>query len=46
MLAAEKCGASFYGMEIDPHYCCMAIKRWEKFTGKKAKKISSNDAED
>jgi DNA modification methylase len=26
----------FYGVEFDPIYCDMIIKRWEEFTGKKA----------
>jgi hypothetical protein len=25
-----------YGMELDPHYCDVIVKRWEEFTGKKA----------
>jgi len=25
-------------MEIDAHYCDVIIKRWEDYTGKKAKK--------
>lgn len=36
LIACEKTGRSCYGMEIDPHYCDVIIKRWEDFTGKKA----------
>lgn len=37
LIACEKTGRKCYGMEIDPHYCDVVIKRWEDFTGKKAK---------
>jgi DNA modification methylase len=36
LIACEKTGRKCYGMEIDPHYCDVIIKRWEDFTGKKA----------
>jgi DNA modification methylase len=26
-------------MELDPHYCDVIVKRWEEFTGKKAKRV-------
>jgi DNA modification methylase len=35
-LAAEKTGRKCYGMELDPKYCDVIVKRWEDFTGKKA----------
>jgi len=38
MIAAEKLNRRCYGMEIDPIYCDVAVKRWEQWTGKKAKK--------
>lgn len=38
LIACEKTGRICYGMEIDPHYCDVIIKRWEDFTGKKAMK--------
>lgn len=41
LIACEKTNRKCYGMEIDPHYCSVIIKRWEEFTGKKAEKISS-----
>ena len=37
LIACEKTGRKCYGMEIDPHYCDVIIKRWEQFTGKVAK---------
>lgn len=36
LIACEKTGRRCYGMEIDPHYCDVILKRWEEFTGKKA----------
>jgi len=40
LIAAEKTNRICYGMEIDPKYCDVIIKRWENFTGKKAKKVA------
>jgi len=37
LIAAEKTNRKCYGMELDPKYCDVIIKRWEDFTGKKAK---------
>jgi hypothetical protein len=34
LIAAEKTGRRARSTEIDPHYCDMAIRRWEAFTGK------------
>jgi len=36
LIAAEKTGRKCYGMELDPKYCDVIVKRWEAFTGKKA----------
>jgi len=36
LIACEKMDRICYGMEIDPKYCDVIIKRWENFTGKKA----------
>ena len=36
LIACEKTGRKCYGMEIDPIYCDVIVKRWEKYTGKKA----------
>ena len=41
LIAAEKTGRKCYGIEIDPRYCDVIIKRWEQFTGKQATKLSS-----
>jgi len=36
LIACEKLNRRCFGMEIDPIYCDVIIKRWEEFTGKKA----------
>lgn len=36
LIAAEKLGRRCFGLEIDPGYCDVIVKRWEDFTGKKA----------
>jgi hypothetical protein len=28
-----------YGVEIDPHYVDVAVKRWEAYTGKSGQKV-------
>jgi DNA modification methylase len=39
LIACEKTDRKCYGMEIDPHYCSVIIKRWEDYTGQKAVKM-------
>jgi hypothetical protein len=41
LIAAEKTGRKCYGMELNPKYCDVIVKRWEDFTGKKAELCSS-----
>ena len=36
LIAAEQLGRKCYGMEIDPKYCDVIVKRWEEFTGQTA----------
>ncbi len=36
LIACEKTNQICYGMEIDPHYCDVIVKRWEDYTGKTA----------
>lgn len=36
LIACEKTNRKCYGMEIDPHYCDVIIKRWEDYTGETA----------
>ena len=36
LIACEQLDRQCYGMEIDPLYCDVIVKRWENLTGKKA----------
>lgn len=38
LIAAEKLHRRSCSIEIDPRYCDVAVKRWEEYTGKKAKR--------
>jgi DNA modification methylase len=38
IMAAERSERAGYGMEISPAYCDVIVKRWEDFTGRKAKR--------
>jgi DNA modification methylase len=40
LVAAERSGRRCLAMEIDPRFCEVAIRRWEAFSGKKARKVS------
>ena len=44
LIACEKTKRKCYGMEIDPHYCDVIVKRWEEFTGNKAERIEAASA--
>jgi DNA modification methylase len=34
IIAAETTGRICYGVEINPAYCDLVVKRWQNFTGK------------
>ena len=36
IIAAEKTKRIGYGIELDPHYCDVIVKRWRAFTGQEA----------
>lgn len=38
LIAAEQLGRRCFGVEIDPRYTDVAVRRWERFTGRKATK--------
>ncbi len=40
VIAAEKTGRICYGMEIDPKYVDVILKRYEDYTGKTAENIT------
>ena len=39
LIACEKTNRICYGMEIDPKYCDVIVKRWEDYTGQKAQRL-------
>jgi DNA modification methylase len=39
LIAADDLKRTFYGMEIDPRYCDVIIKRWENLTGETAERL-------
>jgi DNA modification methylase len=43
LIACHKNNRISYGMELDPIYCDVIVKRYEEFTGKKAERITCND---
>jgi DNA modification methylase len=36
LIACERLGRRCYGVEIEPRYVDVAVRRWEEYTGKKA----------
>ena len=40
LIAAQSCGRVCFGVEIDPLFVDLAIRRWQAFTGEKAKRES------
>jgi len=43
LIACEKTNRQCYGMELDPKYIDVIIKRWQEYTGKKAIHAESGD---
>ncbi len=46
VLAAERTGRVARALEIEPRYVDVAIKRWQKMTGKKATHVETGEAFD
>lgn len=42
LIGAELTGRRCFGFELEPQYCDVIVKRWEKITGKSAVKESAN----
>ena len=40
LIACEKTNRKCYGIEIDPRYCSVILKRWEDYTGKTAVQLN------
>jgi len=45
LIAAEQLGRRCFGMEISPAYCDVVVRRWENLTGKRARRVTADDAE-
>jgi DNA modification methylase len=43
LIAAEQLNRRCYGLEIDPRYCDVVVRRWQEFTGQKAEGWRGND---
>lgn len=43
LIACEQTGRTCYGIELEPKYCDVTIKRYEQLTGEKAIKIGGSD---
>jgi DNA modification methylase len=41
LIAAEQSGRRAFLMEIDPLYCDVIVERWQRFSGKKAKRLGA-----
>jgi len=41
LIGAEMTGRRAFLMELDPLYCDVIVQRWEKFTGRKAERVSA-----
>ena len=44
LIACEKTNRKCFGLEIDPRYCDIIVKRWEEFSGKKAKRVERTES--
>jgi DNA modification methylase len=44
MMAALQLGRRCYSMELDPKYCDVIVKRWERYTGLKAVLIKAEES--
>lgn len=42
VIAAERTGRHCHGLEIDPHYVDIIIRRWQTYTGESARHLTSN----
>lgn len=45
LIACEQLGRVCRSMELDPRYCDVAVRRWEKLTGRKAERIKREEGD-
>ena len=43
LIAAQSTGRVCYGIEVDPLFVDVAIKRWQAFTGEKAMRLGDGE---
>jgi DNA modification methylase len=43
LIAAEQLGRRCFGIELDPRYADVAVRRWEQVTGKTAQRIEGDE---
>lgn len=41
LIAAQECGRVCWAMDLDPAYCDVVVRRWEKLTGQQATKVDA-----
>jgi DNA modification methylase len=46
LMAAQSTGRVCYGVEIDPLFVDVAIRRWQAFTGEKARRLNDGQTFD
>jgi DNA modification methylase len=46
LIACEQLGRRCYGIDLDPKYCDVAVRRWEAFTGRTAERAKASDLEE
>jgi DNA modification methylase len=46
IIAAEKTGRRGRGIEYEPHYCDVAVRRWQDYTGKQARLAATEQSFD
>jgi DNA modification methylase len=46
LIACERIGRKCFAMELDPAYTDVSVSRWERFTGKKAQRITGGGGTD
>jgi DNA modification methylase len=45
LIACEQTGRICYGMELDPKYCDVIVRRYEEYTGQKAERVTTRETD-